>query len=108
MGLNTFRKVEYNEQCSPRGCLIPSLHVFFSINHLLYADDICITSLSSTDLQQLLINTRNDYCDRHDLIFNAKKVNVYVFLHCFEQTLRILCNLCGKRYMSMCVEKLSI
>ena len=42
------------------------------INHILYADDICIVSLSSSGLQHLL-NICSDYCERHDLTFNAKK-----------------------------------
>ena len=41
------------------------------INHMLYADDICIVSLSSSGLQHLL-NICSDYCERHDLTFNAK------------------------------------
>ena len=42
------------------------------INHMLYADDICIVSLSSSGLQQLL-NICHDYCELHELTFNAKK-----------------------------------
>ena len=42
------------------------------INHMLYADDICIVSLSSSGLQHLL-NICSDYCERHNLTFNAKK-----------------------------------
>ena len=42
------------------------------INHMLYADDICIVSLSSSGLQQLL-NICNDYCELQDLTFNAKQ-----------------------------------
>ena len=41
------------------------------VNHTLYADDICIISLSSSGLQRLL-NICDDYCKLHDLIFNAK------------------------------------
>ena len=48
------------------------------INHMLYADDVCIVSLSSSGLQQLL-NIYNDYCVLHDLTFNAKKFYVYIF-----------------------------
>ena len=48
------------------------------INHTLYADDICIVSLSSSGLQQLL-NICNDNCNLHDLALNAKKIYVYVF-----------------------------
>ena len=39
---------------------------------MLYADDICIVSLSSSGLQHLL-NICSDYCERQDLTFNAKK-----------------------------------
>ena len=42
------------------------------INHMLYAANICIVSLSSSGLQQLL-NIYHDYCELHDLTFNAKK-----------------------------------
>ena len=42
------------------------------INHMLYADNILIVSLSSSGLQQLL-NICNDYCGLHDLTFNARK-----------------------------------
>ena len=37
-----------------------------------FKDDICIVSLSSSGLQHLL-NICSDYCERHDLTFNAKK-----------------------------------
>ena len=39
---------------------------------MLYADDICIISLSSAGLQQLL-NICSGYSELHDLTFNAKK-----------------------------------
>ena len=42
------------------------------VNHMLYADDICIISLSSSGLQRLL-NICDDYRKLHNLIFNAKK-----------------------------------
>ena len=42
------------------------------IYHMLYADDICIISLSSAGLQQLL-NICSGYSELHDLTFNAKK-----------------------------------
>ena len=38
---------------------------------MLYADDICIISLSSASLQQLL-NICSGYSELHDLTFNAK------------------------------------
>ena len=43
------------------------------IDHMLYADDICIVSLSLSCLHHLL-NIRGDYCERHDLTFNDKKL----------------------------------
>ena len=39
---------------------------------MLYADEICIVSLSSSGLQHLL-NICSDYCERHDLTFNSRK-----------------------------------
>ena len=42
------------------------------VNHMLYADDICIIALSLSGLQRLL-NICADYCKLHDLIFNVKK-----------------------------------
>ena len=41
------------------------------IIHMLYTDDICIISLSSAGLQQLL--NICGYSELHDLTFNAKK-----------------------------------
>ena len=45
------------------------------INHLLYADDLCIVNLSSAGLQQLL-TICDQYCAMHSITFNAK--NLYV------------------------------
>ena len=42
------------------------------INHMLYADDICIISRSSAGIQQLL-NICSGYSELHDLTFHAKK-----------------------------------
>ena len=41
------------------------------VNHMTYADDLCVISLSSSGLQSLL-NICTDYCQLHDLTFNAK------------------------------------
>ena len=41
------------------------------VNRMLYADDICVISLSSAGLQQMF-NICNDYCNKHDLILNKK------------------------------------
>ena len=42
------------------------------VNHMIYADDLCVISLSSSGLQSLL-NICTDYSELHDLTFNAKK-----------------------------------
>ena len=42
------------------------------INHLLYADALCIVSLSSTGLQKLL-SICGQYCASHSLTFNVRK-----------------------------------
>ena len=42
------------------------------VNHMLYADDICIISLSLSGLQRLL-NICADYSKLHDLKFKVKK-----------------------------------
>ena len=55
-----------------------------NLNHMLYVDDICIISLSSTGLQQLL-NICSSYSEHHDLTFNAKKsmfLNTSMNKHC--------------------------
>ena len=59
-----------------------------SMNHMLYADDICIISLSSSGLQRLL-NICDDYCKLQDLIFNAKK-SMCIY---FSTTMNIHCGL---------------
>ena len=92
MGINYVKQVSGNKRCAPGGVLslflldiyVNELSELLSksgirgnlggtiINHMLYADDICIVSLSSSCLQHLL-NICSDYCERHDLTFNAKK-----------------------------------
>lgn len=42
------------------------------INHLMYADDICLIAISSAGLQKLL-NMCNVFAEENDLIFNSKK-----------------------------------
>ena len=44
------------------------------VNHMLYADDlhVCIISLSSAGLQQLLVQC-DDYCGKHSITFNVSK-----------------------------------
>ncbi len=49
-----------------------------TVNHMMYADDICIISLSSAGLQSLL-NICNDYCIEHELVFNVKKSQCMFF-----------------------------
>ena len=50
------------------------------INHMLYADDLCIVSLSSAGLQQLL-SICDQYCAMHSVTFNVKK-SVCMFFRC--------------------------
>ena len=50
------------------------------INHMLYADDLCIVSLSSAGLQQLL-SICDRYCAIHSITFNVKK-SVCMFFRC--------------------------
>ena len=50
------------------------------INHMLYADDLCIVSLSSAGLQKLL-STCDEYCASHSITFNVKK-SVCMFFKC--------------------------
>ena len=50
------------------------------INHLCYADDLCLISLSSSGMQQLL-HIFNEYAAEHQLVYNRSK----------------LCSLCFKR-----------
>ena len=49
-----------------------------SINHLAYADDICLFSPSSSGLQKML-NICESYGKSHDLVFNSKKSMVMFF-----------------------------
>ena len=47
---------------------------------MLYADDLCIVSLSSAGLQQLL-SICDQYCAMHSITFNVKKI-VCMFFRC--------------------------
>ena len=42
------------------------------LNHLFYADDICLISLSSSRMQQLL-NICQNYATNHQLLYNGAK-----------------------------------
>ena len=42
------------------------------INHLCYADDLCLIRLSSSGMQQLL-HICNEYAAEHQLIYNGSK-----------------------------------
>ena len=42
------------------------------VNHMLYADDLCIISLSSAVLQQLLVQC-DEYCRKYSITFNVSK-----------------------------------
>ena len=57
------------------------------INHLLYADDLCIVSLSSAGLQHLL-SICDQYCASHSLTFNVRK-SVCMF---FKSKMNKLCD----------------
>ena len=57
------------------------------INHLLYADDLCIVSLSSSGLQQLL-SICDQYCASHFITFNVRK-SVCMF---FKSKMKKLCD----------------
>ena len=54
------------------------------INHMIYADDICIISLSSAGLQQFVI-VCSDYSKLHALTFNAKKSMSRYFITCMNK-----------------------
>ena len=48
------------------------------VNHLCYADDICLISLSSAGMQQLL-NICDTYAKEYDLLYNgSKSYSLYV------------------------------
>ena len=53
--------------CTTGGCL-GGKH----INHMLYADDLCIVRLSSAELQNLL-SICDKYCASHSITLNVKK-----------------------------------
>ena len=48
------------------------------INHLFYADDLCILAPTAMALQQI-VNVCYDYGSNHDIVFNAKKSLCVVF-----------------------------
>ena len=50
------------------------------INHLYYADDLCLISLSSSGMQHLL-NNCNKYASTHKLVYNGSKS----FALCFKK-----------------------
>ena len=58
----------------------------FRVNHMLYADDLCIVSLSSAGLQQLLVQC-DDYCKKTFYHFQCKQINMYVFQICCKQNM---------------------
>ena len=57
------------------------------INHLLHADDLCIVSLSSAGIQQLL-SICDKYCAAHSVNFNVRK-SVCMF---FKSEMNKLCD----------------
>ena len=68
---NKYQYVNDLSECLNKSVVGGSMNGTF-VNHMLYADDICLISLSSSGPQRLL-NICDDYCKLHDLIFNAKK-----------------------------------
>ena len=50
------------------------------MNHLCYADDLCLTSLSSSGMKQLL-DICSNYAKEHSLMYNGKKS----FSLCFKR-----------------------
>ena len=50
------------------------------INYLCYADDLCLISLSSSGIQQLL-NISKEYASAHKLLYNGLKS----FALCFKE-----------------------
>ena len=50
------------------------------VNHLSYADDMCLISLSSHGMIQLL-NICDSFTTSHILTNNTNKINVYCVLH---------------------------
>ena len=54
------------------------------LNHLCYADDICLISLSSSGMQQLL-NICQNYANNHQLLYNDAKA----FSLCFRSDIKI-------------------
>ena len=57
------------------GCSVGNV----SINHLLYADDVCLLASSVPGLRAL-ISCCTDYADDHDLLFNPRKTKAMYFL----------------------------
>ena len=53
-------------------CTTGVFYVAICINDMLYADDLCIVSLSSAGLQNLLLIC-DKYCSNHSITFKVKK-----------------------------------
>ena len=47
------------------------------INHMLYANDLCVVILSSAGLRQLL-SICDQYCAMHSITFHVKKISMHV------------------------------
>ena len=73
------------------------------INHMLYADDLCIVSLSSAGLQQLL-SICDQYCAMHSITFNVKK-SVCMFSRCsMNKTCHITNVVLSGTLLTMCIK----
>ena len=77
------------------------------INHLCYADDLCLISLSSSGMQQIL-HICNEYAAEHQLIYNGSKSFslsgmrldlVKIPENLMLQLTLIICNTAGSSYL---------
>ena len=64
---------------------------------MLYADDLCIVSLSSAGLQQLL-SICDQYCVMHSITFNVKK-SVCMYYGCSKNKTCIITNVVLSPYL---------
>ena len=70
------------------------------VNHMIYAGDLCVISLSSSGLQSLL-NICTDYCQLHDLTFNAE--NPFVCFSDLQLTNSVACRTSSLVALHVCV-----
>jgi len=58
----------------PAGCSVGNL----TLNHIMYADDLCCFSASASGLEDLL-NVCSDYAKSHSIVFNCRKTVGLIF-----------------------------